>query len=108
MKIMEYTKGPLISWHRASGWDAVYASQKPGCLIETRPVIGWAVVSVPEPGRKNPVAEVHGIRAIIGSEFLLAGWERSFLGYARIGADARVSFAKAARAYRRKIRGRKG
>ncbi|MEK6536045.1 MAG: hypothetical protein AABZ63_00985, partial [Actinomycetota bacterium] len=100
--------GALLSWHRASGWDAVYASMKLGVLIETRPIIGWATVTVPEPGRKNQVTEVHGIRSIIGSEFLIAGWERSFLGYERIGTDARVSFAKAARAYRRKIRGRKG
>lgn len=108
MKIKEFTNGALVSWHGEAGWDAVYASKKPGVLLETRPIIGWAVVTVPEPGRKNLVTEVHGIRSIIGSEFRLAGWERSFLGYARIDADARVCFAKAARAYRGTVRGRRG
>lgn len=108
MKIKEFTNGALVSWHGEAGWDAVYASKKPGVLIETRPIIGWAAVAVTEPGRKNLVTEVHGIRSIIGSEFRLAGWERSFLGYARIDADARVRFAKAARACRRTVRGRRG
>ena len=96
MKIKDYTDGALVNWGWASGWNAVYASKELGGLVETRPIIGWAMVAVMEPGRKSPVSEVHGILSVIGDEVIIAGWERSFLGYERVGVDARVRFAKAA------------
>lgn len=82
-------------------WDAVYASKE--TVVERRPLTGWVLIGIVNPGQKHPTPEIHGLFTVIGSDYIITGTERSFLGYCRREDDALKLYGDAARVLLKKL-----
>jgi hypothetical protein len=103
-----HTDGPCVTWAAATDWDAVYAVPEGERLLETKPLIGWAVVGVRQEGTKRLAAEIVGVRAKLGDDLFLSGREGRFLGYCHVNVNAEELFRKDALAYRERRKQEEG